>query len=147
MTIPGTNISIPIGGSISNLTNQQHGNAVTTTATSQQNPQVVASNMKTENQNANSQQSASQQTNQTQQQQQQQQHGNAQQTQQATSQSQIATQQGHHQATITIPGTNIQLPASSLTNANGLLGANQNISLRLENGLTTGKLLLIIILE
>lgn len=100
LTIPGTNITIPLGNAMSNVNGQ-----VQLTQQSQTQQQQ--------------QQSGQQQTNQTQQQQSQSPQAN--QTTQASQQ-----QQQQQPVTITIPGTNIQIP-TSVAAANGLLTTNNTL--------------------
>lgn len=126
ITIPGTNITIPLSGSLGNMVAQQQpqqqhqpSTSVQTQQGNQQPQQASnaqqAQSQSSSNASAQSQQSAATQSSQNQQSSQQQ----AGQQQQANNSSQNAT--------ITIPGTNIQIP-TSVAAANGLLsGANIKI--------------------
>lgn len=105
LTIPGTNITIPLGNAMSNVNGQVQLAQQSQAQPQQQQPQ---------------QQSGQQQTNQTQQQQAQSPQAN--QTTQASQQQ----QQQQQPVTITIPGTNIQIP-TSVAAANGLLTTNNTL--------------------
>lgn len=102
LTIPGTNITIPLGNAMSNVNGQ------------------VQLAQQSQAQQQQQQQSGQQQANQTQQQQQSQ-SPQANQTTQASQQ-----QQQQQPVTITIPGTNIQIP-TSVAAANGLLTTNNTL--------------------
>lgn len=102
LTIPGTNITIPLGNAMSNVNGQ-----VQLAQQSQAQPQQQQ------------QQSGQQPTNQTQQQQSQSPQAN--QTTQASQQ-----QQQQQPVTITIPGTNIQI-STSVAAANGLITTNNTL--------------------
>nr|XP_029728523.1 polyhomeotic-proximal chromatin protein isoform X5 [Aedes albopictus] len=129
LTIPGTNITIPLG--TTNTANvlaqqqqqQQHQQQ------QQQQQQVAAANAAVANQQQNSAQSQ-----QVQSQTQQQQHTQHAQTQVQVQTQQPATQQIQHvqPATITIPGTNIQVPTSAVT-AQSIL-PNNITTIKLEGG-------------
>lgn len=110
LTIPGTNITIPIGNALGNVTGQVHTNQ-------QQQTQQQTQSQPTQPQ-------PSQQQNQQQSQNQ---------TQQQTTQQQ-QTQQQQSPATITIPGTNIQIP-TSVAAANGIISAGNAVKVE-----GTGKL-------
>ncbi|XP_037915142.1 transcription factor Sp4-like isoform X2 [Hermetia illucens] len=112
ITIPGTNITIPIGTATS-VTNAA---ATATTALASANAQST-----TQNQQQQQQQQQQHQTQQQNQQQSQNQQQNQQQQQNQANQQQTQQQQTAQQTTITIPGTNIQIP-TSVAAANGLLG-------------------------
>ncbi|XP_031636926.1 transcription factor Sp4-like isoform X2 [Contarinia nasturtii] len=131
LTIPGGNtISIPLGNSLGNLTTHNATNA--TAGQNGQNQQQPSQQNQQQNQTTAN---ASAQNQQTQQSQQAQSHQNGQQNQaqqnnqqqtQANQQQQQQQQQQQH--TITIPGTNIQIP----TSANGLINATNLQNIKLE---------------
>lgn len=111
LTIPGTNITIPIGNGLGNVTNQvQTSQQQQTPPQTQQQPQQ------------SQQQNQQQQTNQTPQ------------PQTPQQQQQQQTQQQQSTGTITIPGTNIQIP-TSVAAANGIISAGNAVKVE-----GTGKL-------
>ncbi|XP_055316519.1 transcription factor Sp4-like isoform X4 [Sitodiplosis mosellana] len=133
LTIPGTNISIPLANSLGNLTTHNATNAAAG-QTGQQQQQQAQQNQQANQTTAN----ATAQNQQTQQSQQSQSHqGQAQQQNQTQQNNQQQTQANQQQHTITIPGTNIQIPTSAngLINATNLQnikveGAGQNVQMR-----------------
>lgn len=116
LTIPGTNISIPLANTLNQQNQQVTTQPQAQQATTQQANQQTAS--QPHNQQTNAQQTNQQTA-----------------TQQQNQQANAAQQQKPQTSTITIPGTNIQIP-TSVAAANGILNTTNLQNIKVEG---TGK--------